>query len=71
MMHLTLKRLEAPGSLEVRWGGGWGHSHGDRVVGRRCGMWNSWRVDGGHKIWSVKNKLIKIKNYKLNGSSEF
>jgi hypothetical protein len=25
MMHLTLKRLEAPGSLEVRWGGRWGH----------------------------------------------
>jgi hypothetical protein len=27
MMHLTLKRLEAPGSLEVRWGWGgvgWG-----------------------------------------------
>jgi hypothetical protein len=22
MMHLTLKRLEAPGSLEVWWGGG-------------------------------------------------
>jgi hypothetical protein len=22
MMHLTLKRLEAPESLEVRWGGG-------------------------------------------------
>jgi hypothetical protein len=22
MMHLTLKRLEAQGSLEVRWGGG-------------------------------------------------
>jgi hypothetical protein len=22
MMHLTLKRLDAPGSLEVRWGGG-------------------------------------------------
>jgi hypothetical protein len=22
MMHLTLKRLEAPGSLEVRWDGG-------------------------------------------------
>jgi hypothetical protein len=21
MMHLTLKRLEAPGSLDVRWGG--------------------------------------------------
>jgi len=24
MMHLTLKRLEAPRSLEVRWHGGWG-----------------------------------------------
>jgi hypothetical protein len=23
MMYLTLKRLEAPGGLEVRWGGGW------------------------------------------------
>jgi hypothetical protein len=59
MMHLTLKRLEAPGSLEVRWGGGWGHSHGDRGVGRRYGMWNSQRVNGGgDKIRKVKNKLI-------------
>jgi hypothetical protein len=46
MMHLTLKRLEAPGSLEVRWGGGgiamwrWG------VMGRRCRMWSSWRMEG-------------------------
>jgi hypothetical protein len=25
-------------------------------------MWNSWRVDGGNGIWSVKNKLkIKFK----------
>jgi hypothetical protein len=24
MKHLTLKRLEAPGRLEVRWGGGKG-----------------------------------------------
>jgi hypothetical protein len=47
MMHLTLKILEAPGSLEVRWGGGWGHPHGDRWVERRNGMWNSWRMDGG------------------------
>ena len=48
MMHLTLKRLEAPGSLEVRWGGGgegWGHPHVDRAVGRRYGMWNSQRVN--------------------------
>jgi hypothetical protein len=34
MMHLTLKRLEAPGSLEVRWGGGWEHPCGDWEVGR-------------------------------------
>jgi hypothetical protein len=56
MMDLNLKRLEAPGSLEVRWGWGWGHSYGDRGVGRRYGTWNSWRMDGGgNKIWSVKN----------------
>jgi hypothetical protein len=23
-MHLSLKRLEAPGTLEVRWGSRWG-----------------------------------------------
>jgi hypothetical protein len=46
-MHLTLKRLEAPGSLEIRWDGGWGHPRGDRRVGRRYGMWNSLKVDGG------------------------
>jgi hypothetical protein len=34
MMHLTLKRQEAPGSLEVSWGG------------RRGRMW-SCGVDGG------------------------
>ena len=56
MMHLTLKRLEAPGSLEVRWGGGWGHPHGDRGVGRRYGMRNSRRVERArNKIWSGKN----------------
>ena len=64
MIHLTLKRLEDP---EVRWGGGWGHPHGDRGVGRRYGMWNSQRVDGGgDKIWSVKtlkNLKKKEKNH--------
>jgi hypothetical protein len=30
MVYLTLKRLEAPGSLEVSWGRGWGHPCGDR-----------------------------------------
>jgi hypothetical protein len=50
MMHLTLKRLEAPGSLEVRWGGGWGwgNPHGDRgFLGEKYRMWNSQKVDGG------------------------
>ena len=62
MMHLTLKRLEDPGSLEVRWGGGgWGHPCGDRVV-RRYGIWNSRRVSWeGNKICSVKKKEKKIK----------
>jgi hypothetical protein len=44
MRHLTLKRLEASGYLEVRWVGGWGHSSGDRVEwggGVECG------ADGG------------------------
>jgi hypothetical protein len=32
LQDLTLKRLEAPGSLKVWWGGCgvWGHPHGDR-----------------------------------------
>jgi hypothetical protein len=29
MMHLILKRLEAPGILEVRWGEEWPHPRGD------------------------------------------
>jgi hypothetical protein len=32
MIHITLKRLEAAGKLEFRWGEGWGHSRGYRVV---------------------------------------
>jgi hypothetical protein len=32
-MHLTLKRLEAPGSLEVRWGGRWVVGGGDNPCG--------------------------------------
>jgi hypothetical protein len=60
MMHLTLKRLEAPGSLEVRWGWEWKHPRGNRGLGRRCGMWNSQRVGRGNKMWSVKI-LINLK----------
>jgi hypothetical protein len=45
MMHLTLKRLEAPGSLEFRWGGKWENPCGDwNVVGKSSGMWSSQRV---------------------------
>jgi hypothetical protein len=33
MIHITLKRLETPGSLEDRWGGGRGHPHGVGVGG--------------------------------------
>ena len=60
MMHLTLKRPEAPGSLEVRWGGGWGHPRGDGVGwggGVGCGAIGGW-MGGLGKEWSVKNILI-------------
>jgi hypothetical protein len=54
MMHLALKRLETPGTLKVRWGGG-----GDIHV--KIGHWEEvWDVgqseggeEGGNKIWSV------------------
>ena len=51
MIHLTLKRLEAPGILEVRW------SQGESIhVETGCGgMWNSQRVDGGGE-WNMKCK---------------
>jgi hypothetical protein len=53
-MYLTLKILEAPGNLEVGWCEGWGHSHGDRGLGRSYGMQNGQRVEHeGNKIWSV------------------
>jgi hypothetical protein len=63
MRHLTLKRLETPGSLEVRCSWGCVDPCGDRGVGRKYGMWNRQRMDEGgkNKIWSVKNKLIKMK----------
>jgi hypothetical protein len=43
MMHLTFKRLEAPGSLKVRGSGE--HSHGDGVEwegGVGCGAVGGW-----------------------------
>ena len=48
MMYLTLKRLEAPGSLEFRWVVEWEHLCGKLGgVGRRHGMWSRQREDGG------------------------
>ena len=40
-MHLTFNGLEAPGSLEVRWGEWWGHPCRDR----------GW---GGEEVWDVE-----------------
>ena len=39
MMNLTIKRLGAPGSIEVRWGGGWD---------------TKWRLVGGEEVWNVE-----------------
>jgi hypothetical protein len=42
-------------------------------VGRRCGIWSSWRVDevgAGNGIWNVKNELI-LKKWVINLSREF
>jgi hypothetical protein len=66
MMHLTLKRLEAPESLKVRWGGVWAHLHVDRDLGRRYGMCNSQRVDGGLEYMEYK-KLIINKKISIQG----
>jgi hypothetical protein len=42
MMYLTLKKLEALGSLEIRWGGRWG-------LETSC-----WRQKGGKEVWDVE-----------------
>jgi hypothetical protein len=58
-MHLILKKLEAPGSLKLWWGGWWVGTGGIR---RRYVRGNSQRVDQeGDKIWSVKKKKEYIK----------
>ena len=57
MMHLTLKRLEAPGSLEVRWGGEWGHPHRDRIGWEgvvRCRAVGGWMGRG--REWNMECK---------------
>ena len=62
MRHLTFKRLEAPGCLEVRWGGG-GDIHMETVgweVGMEYGTVRGWtwrgisqRVDRGQIKYGV------------------
>jgi hypothetical protein len=62
MMLLTLKRLEAPGSLEVRDCGVRSIHVETEGVGRRCGMWSSRSMDqDGSREWNMecKNKLNK------------
>jgi hypothetical protein len=57
LMHLILRRLEALGSLEVRWDGG-GDIHVEtEVMRRRCGRWSNQKLDegAGNGIWNVKN----------------
>jgi hypothetical protein len=69
MVHLTLKRLEAPGSLEVRWGGGWGHLCGDGVWwggGVGFGAVGRWEGRVGNGTWSIKNELQVKLNFKKN-----
>jgi hypothetical protein len=47
-----VKKLEAPGSLEVTWGGGLGASTWIQGgEGRKGRMWSRWRVDVG---WGMK-----------------
>jgi hypothetical protein len=60
MMNLTVKRLEAPGCLEVRWDGGgdihvemgWDREEVWDVEQSECGWGGAW-----NEIWSVKSKL--------------
>jgi hypothetical protein len=68
IIHLALKRLEAPGSLEIRWSSDWGHAHGDGVGWGRgvgCGAVKGWMWRAGNGIWSAENQIknkIKLKN---------
>jgi hypothetical protein len=58
MMYHTLKRLEDPGYLDVRWGGDIHMETGEWGGGMRCGTVGGW-IGGGrarYKIWSVEKK---------------
>jgi hypothetical protein len=51
MMHVTLKRLEAPGYSKM----GWASMRRQGGVGRKCGMWSIQKVWGGGE-WNMKFK---------------
>jgi hypothetical protein len=58
MMYLTLKRLEAPRSLELRWGGRCEHPCGDGVGwegGLKCGAVGGWVGRDGE--WNIGIKM--------------
>ena len=65
MMHLTLKILESPGSLDVKWcvcGGGDSRDiHLETGVGKEVWDVEQLREDvkGENKIWTVKKKERK------------
>jgi hypothetical protein len=64
MMHLTLKRPEAPGNLEVRWGEEWRQPHRYRMWrggGVGCRAVGRWMGRAGNRIWNVKKIKLKIK----------
>jgi hypothetical protein len=70
MMHLTLKRLEAPGVLEVKWDSGWG-IHMEIEWGEEE-VWDVEQLEGGwgggeNGIWSVKSELqIKLNEKRIH-----
>jgi hypothetical protein len=67
MMHLSLKRLEAPGSLEVMWGGGRGHPRGEGVGGGGIHVERGWGGEEGCRTdkgwmggWGMEYGVLKI-----------
>jgi hypothetical protein len=46
-MHLILKRLEAPGSLDVQLGGGWGSGNILVETGNGENVWDVEQSEGG------------------------
>jgi hypothetical protein len=56
MMHLTLKELKEPGSLDIRWGRGWG-IHVETGGGEEM-----WDLEQGEVDWmgGVKYGISKV-----------